>query len=200
MNANNVFIGVTFNNEELLLYLESPDKMINLITGEYVNSSNIKINCLVPYTSLKSAKHQLKHMIVRRYEKDRSQKLEVSNIFIGDILQTKDFKFVREYNSDLPMMYRGLEYSITSYVIKKKALLYRIKKGMRLTSLSNVDLYESTFIDLDTGIKYSDKNYDDIGSLFIDAKMIPYLSEVKYDGPREEKRMVLKKYRERRGK
>ena len=114
MNTNNVFIGVTFNNEELLLYLESPDKMINLITGEYVNSSNIKINCLVPYTSLKSTKNQLKHMIVKKKKKDRSQKLEVSNIFIGDILQTKDFKFVREYNSDLPMMYRGLEYSITS--------------------------------------------------------------------------------------
>ena len=90
MNANNVFIGVTFNNEELLLYLESPDKMINLITGEYVNSSILKNKLLVPYTSLKSAKHQLKHMIVRRYEKDRSQKLEVSNIFIGDILQTKN--------------------------------------------------------------------------------------------------------------
>ena len=196
MNANNVFIGVTFNNEELLLYLESPDKMINLITGEYVDTSNIKIDNLF----LNGTKYQLKSVIIRKYEKDRSKKLEVSNIFIGDILQTKDFKFVREYNSDLPMMYRGLEYSITSYVIKKKALLYRIKKGMRLTSFSNVDLYESTFIDLETGIKYSNKNYDDIGSLFIDAKMIPYLSEVKYDGPREEKRMVLKKYRERRGK
>ena len=196
MNTNNVFIGVTSNNEELLLYLESPDKLINLITEEYVDTSNIKIDNLF----LNGTKYQLKSMIIRKYEKDRSKKLEVSNIFIGDILQTKDFKFVREYNSDLPMMYRGLEYSITSYVIKKKALLYRIKKGMRLTSFSNVDLYESTFIDLETGIKYSNKNYDDIGSLFIDAKMIPYLSEVKYDGPREEKRMVLKKYRERRGK
>ena len=196
MNTNNVFIGVTSNNEELLLYLESPDKLINLITEEYVDTSNIKIDNLF----LNGTKYQLKSMIIRKYEKDRSKKLEVSNIFIGDILQTKNFKFVREYNSDLPMMYRGLEYSITSYVIKKKALLYRIKKGMRLTSFSNVDLYESTFIDLETGIKYSNKNYDDIGSLFIDAKMIPYLSEVKYDGPREEKRMVLKKYRERRGK
>ena len=196
MNTNNVFIGVTSNNEELLLYLESPDKLINLITEEYVDTSNIKIDNLF----LNGTKYQLKSMIIRKYEKDRSKKLEVSNIFIGNILQTKNFKFVREYNSDLPMMYRGLEYSITSYVIKKKALLYRIKKGMRLTSFSNVDLYESTFIDLETGIKYSNKNYDDIGSLFIDAKMIPYLSEVKYDGPREEKRMVLKKYRERRGK
>ena len=196
MNTNNVFIGVTSNNEELLLYLESPDKLINLITGEYVDPSNIKIDNLF----LNGTKYQLKSMVIRKYEKDRSKKLEVSNIFIGNILQTKNFKFVREYNSDLPMMYRGLEYSITSYVIKKKALLYRIKKGMRLTSFSNVDLYESTFIDLETGIKYSNKNYDDIGSLFIDAKMIPYLSEVKYDGPREEKRMVLKKYRERRGK
>ena len=196
MNTNNVFIGVTSNNEELLLYLESPDKLINLITEEYVDTSNIKIDNLF----LNGTKYQLKSMIIRKYEKDRSKKLEVSNIFIGNILQTKNFKFVREYNSDLPMMYRGLEYSITSYVIKKKACLYRIKKGMRLTSLSNVDLYESTFIDLETGIKYSNKNYDDIGSLFIDAKMIPYLSEVKYDGPREEKRMVLKKYRERRGK
>ena len=196
MNTNNVFIGVTSNNEELLLYLEYPDKPINLITGEYVDTSNIKIDNLF----LNGTKYQLKSMIIRKYEKDRSKKLEVSNIFIGNILQTKNFKFVREYNSDLPMMYRGLEYSITSYVIKKKALLYRIKKGMRLTSFSNVDLYESTFIDLETGIKYSNKNYDDIGSLFIDAKMIPYLSEVKYDGPREEKRMVLKKYRERRVK
>ena len=196
MDANNVFIGVTSNNEELLLYLEYPDKPINLITGEYVDPSNIKIDNLF----LKGPKYQLRSMIIRKYEKDRSKKLEVSNIFIGDILQTKDYKIVREYNSDLPMMYRGLEYSMTNYIIKKKALLYRIKKGMRLTSLSNVDLYESTFIDLETGIKYSNKNYDDIGSVFIDARMTPYLSEVKYDGPREEKRMVLKKYRERRGK
>ena len=46
MDANNVFIGVTSNNEELLLYLEYPDKPINLITGEYVDPSNIKIDNL----------------------------------------------------------------------------------------------------------------------------------------------------------
>ena len=65
MNANNVFIGVTSNNEELLLYLGSPDKPINLITGEYVDPSNIKIDSLVPYTSLNSTKYQLKSMIIR---------------------------------------------------------------------------------------------------------------------------------------
>ena len=62
MNTNNVFIGVTSNNEELLLYLESPDKLINLITEEYVDTSNIKIDNLF----LNGTKYQLKSMIIRK--------------------------------------------------------------------------------------------------------------------------------------
>lgn len=193
MNANNVFIGVTFNNEELLLYLESPDKMINLITGEYVNSSNIKINCLVPYTSLKSAKHQLKHMIVRRYEKDRSQKLEVSNIFIGDILQTKS-------NISSEKIYPPKITEIYSKTKRKDALLYLLNKKVSFSTLSNIEFYDSEFVDLVTREKYDNNDINKIGGLFVNPKMTPYLSEVKYDGPREEKRIVLKKYRERRGK
>ena len=142
MNTNNVFIGVTSNNEELLLYLESPDKLINLITEEYVDTSNIKIDNLF----LNGTKYQLKSMIIRKYEKDRSKKLEVSNIFIGNILQTKNFKFVREYNSDLPMMYRGLEYSITSYVNRKIALLYLLNKKVSFSTLSNIEFYDSELL------------------------------------------------------
>ena len=193
MNANNVFIGVTFNNEELLLYLESPDKMINLITGEYVNSSNIKINCLVPYTSLKSAKHQLKHMIIRRYEKDRSQKLEVSNIFIGDILQTKS-------NTSLEKTYPPKITEIYSKTKRKDALLYLLNKKVSFSTLSNIEFYDSEFVDLVTREKYDNNDINKIGGLFVNPKMRPYLSYVEYDGNVEEKRIVLKKYRERRGK
>lgn len=200
MNANNVYIGVTLDNEEILLYRESSDKFINLMTKEYVSLSDIQADKLIHYTRLKNIKHQLKGTIIRTFEKDRSEKLNVSNIFIGNIEQTTDYKFVRGYNYELPMMFWGAQYRIESHIIKEKTLLYRIKKGYELTTLSRGILYESEFIDLETEIKYSNKNFSKIGSLFIDPKMQPYLSVAKYDGQLEEKRMVLKKYRERRGK
>lgn len=193
MNTNNVFIGVTLNNEELLLYLESPDKMIDLITGKYVDPSNIKINSLVPYTSLKSAKHQLKHMIVRRYEKDRSQKLEVSNIFIGDILQTKN-------NTSLEKTHPQKITEVYSKTKRKDALLYLLNKKVSFSTLSNIEFYDSEFVDLVTGEKYDNNDINKIGGLFVNPKMRPYLSYVEYNGHIEEKRMVLKKYRERRVK
>lgn len=200
MNAKNVYIGVTLDNEEILLYRESSGKVINLMNKEYVEHCDIKRDSLIPYTRLKDSKHQLKSMIIRTYDKDRSEKLDVSNIFISSILQTTDYKFVKGYNYDLPMMYRGAKYHISSQIIKEKALLYRINKGCKLSTLSGGVLYESKFIDLETEIEYSNKNYSEVGGFFVDPKMVPYLSVVEYDGPMEEKRMVLKKYRERRGK
>ena len=200
MNTNNVYIGVTLDNKEILLYRESRDKVINLMTKEYVEPSDIQVDKLIPYTRLKKYQHQLKGTIIRTFEKDRSKKLDVSNIFIGNIEQTTNYKFVRGYNYDLPMMYWGAEYCIKSYIIKEKALLYRIKKGCELSTLSRGVLYESEFIDLETEIEYSNKDFSEVGGFFVDPKMTPYLSVVKYDGPMEEKRMVLKKYRERRGK
>ena len=128
MNANNVYIGLTLDNEEILLYRESSDKFINLITKEYVSLSDIQADKLIPYTRLKESKHQLKGTIIRTFEKDRSENLDVRNIFIGSILQTTDYKFVKGYGYDLPMMYWGAEYHISSQIIKEKALLYRIKR------------------------------------------------------------------------
>ena len=202
MNANNVYIGLTLDNEEILLYRESSDKIINLMTKEYVEPSDIQLDKdkLIPYTRLKESKHQLKGTIIRTFEKDRSENLDVRNIFIGSILQTTDYKFVKGYGYDLPMMYWGAEYHISSQIIKEKALLYRIKKGCELSTFSGCVLYESKFIDLETGIRYSNKNYSEVGGFYVDPKMTPYLSVARYDGPIEEKRMVLKKYRERRGK
>ena len=202
MNANNVYIGVTLDNEEILLYRESSDKFINLMTKEYVEPSDIQVDKdkLIPYTRLKESKHQLKGTIIRIFEKDRSEKLDVRNIFIGSILQTTDYKFVKGYGYDLPMMYWGAEYHISSQIIKEKALLYRIKKGCELSTLSGGVLYKSKLIDLETEIEYSNKDFNEVGGFFVDPKMVPYLSVVEYDGPMEEKRMVLKKYRERRGK
>ena len=200
MNANNVYIGVTLDNEEILLYRESSDKVINLMTKEYVEPSDVQVDKLIPYTRLKDTKHQLKGTIIRTFEKDRSKKLDVRNIFIGNILQTTDYKFVKGYNCDLPMIFWGAKYHISSQIIKEKALLYRIKKGCELSTLSGEVLYESKFIDLETEIEYSNKDYSEVGGFFVGPTMVPYLSVVEYDGPMEEKRMVLKKYRERRGK
>ncbi len=200
MNANNVYIGVTLDNEEILLYRESNNKVINLMTKEYVEPNDIQVDKLIHYTRLKENKHQLKSTIIRTFEKDRSKKLDVRNIFIGNIEQTTDYKFVRGYNYDLPMMYWGAEYRITSHIIKEKALLYRIKKGCELSTLSSGVFYKSKFIDLETEMEYSNKDYSEVGGFFVDPKMAPYLSILEYDGPMEEKRMVLKKYRERRGK
>ena len=197
MNTNNVFIGLTLDNEEVLLYKKSSDKFINLKTKEYIESSDIQVDKLIPYTRLKNTKHQLKDTIIRTFEKDRNKKLDVSNIYIGNILLTTDYKFVRGYNYDLPMMYWGAEYHISCQKIKEKALLYQINKGCELSTLSSGVLYESKFIDLETEIEYSNKDYDEVGGAFIDPKMVPYLSVLEYDGPVEEKRMVLKKYRER---
>ena len=200
MNANNVYIGVTLDNEEILLDRESRDKVINLMTKEYVEPSDIQKDKLIPYIRLKKYQHQLKGTIIRTFEKDRSKKLDVRNIFIGNILQTTDYKFVKGYNCDLPMIFWGAKYHISSQIIKEKALLYRIKKGCELSTLSGEVLYESKFIDLETEIEYSNKDYSEVGGFFVGPTMVPYLSVVKYDGPMEEKRMVLKKYRERRGK
>ncbi len=200
MNANNVYIGITLDNKEILLYRESRDKFINLMTKEYVESSDIQKDKLIPYIRLKKYQHQLKGTIIRTFEKDRSKKLDVRNIFIGNILQTTDYKFVKGYNCDLPMIFWGANYHISSQIIKEKALLYRIKKGCELSTLSGEVLYESKFIDLETEIEYSNKDYSEVGGFFVDPTMVPYLSLVKYDGPMEEKSMVLKKYRERRGK
>ena len=200
MNTNNVYIGVTLDNEEILLYRESSGKFINLMTKEYVEPSDIQVDKIIPYTRLKKYQHQLKGTIIRTFEKDRSKKLDVSNIFIGNIKQTTYYKFIRGYNYELPMMFWGAEYHISSQIIKEKALLYRIKKGCELSTLSGGVLYKSKFIDLETEIEYSNKDFNEVGGFFVDPKMVPYLSVVEYDGPMEEKRMVLKKYRERRGK
>ena len=200
MNANNVYIGVALDNKELLLYRESNDKFINLMTKEYVESSDIQKDKLIPYIRLKKYQHQLKGTIIRTFEKDRSKKLDVKNIFIGNIEQTTNYRFVRGYNCDLPMIFWGAKYHISSQIIKEKALLYRINKGCELSTLSSGVLYESKFIDLETEIEYSNKDYSEVGGFFVEPTMVPYLSVVKYDGPMEEKRMVLKKYRERRGK
>ena len=200
MNANNVYIGVTLDNEEILLYRESSNKVINLMTKGYVEPTDIQTDKLIPYTRLKKYQHQLKGTIIRTFEKDRNKKLDVRNIFIGNILQTTDYKFVKGYNYDLPMMYWVSKYHISSQLIKDKALLYRIKKGCELSTLSSGVLYESEFIDLETEIEYFNKDYSEVGGFFVDPKMTPYLSVVEYDGPMEEKKMVLKKYRERRGK
>lgn len=200
MNANNVYIGVTLDNKEILLYRESRDKVINLMTKEYIEPSDIQVDKLIPYTKLKKYQHQLKGTIIRTFEKDRSKMLDVRNIFIGDIEQTTNYRFVKGYNYDLPMIFWGAKYHISSQIIKEKALLYRIKKGCKLSTLSSGVLYESKFIDLETEIEYSNKDFSEVGGFFVDPKMTPYLSVVEYNEPMEEKRMVLKKYRERRGK
>ena len=98
------------------------------------------------------------------------------------------------------MIFWGAKYRISSKIIKKKALLYCIEKGFELSTFSGEVLYDSKFIDLETEIEYSNENFSEVGGFFVNPKMVPYLSTVKYDGKMEEKRMVLKKYRERRGK
>ena len=200
MNANNVYIGVTLDNKEILLYRESKDKVINLMTKEYVKPSDIQVDKLIPYIRLKKYQHQLKGAIIKTYEKDRSKMLDVSNIFIGDIEQTTNYSFVRGYNYDLPMIFWGAKYRISSKIIKKKALLYCIEKGFELSTFSGEVLYDSKFIDLETEIEYSNEDFSEVGGFFVNPKMVPYLLTVKYDGKMEEKRMVLKKYRESRGK
>ena len=200
MNANNVYIGVTLDNEEILLYRESSDKFINLITKEYVSLSDIQADKLIHYTMLKDNKHQLKGTIIRTFEKDRSEKLDVRNIFIGDIVQTTECKFDDVCNLSLPILYWKVTYDIKCVLVKKDALLYRLNEGYNIATLDDDKLFSSEFIDLETELKYCNTNYDKVGSLFVDTKMKPYLSVVEYNEPIEEKRMVLKKYRERRGK
>lgn len=201
MNANNVYIGVTLDNEEILLYRESSDRIINLLTKEYVEPSDIKIESLVPYTRLKDTKHQLKSMIIRTYEKDRRKELDVSNIFIAKIYQKTNEKFLRYDDMDLGPLFWTPVYNITYGVMKEEALLYRLYKGGTSKTLGNKDFYESKFIDLETEEIYDNKNEKNIGGIFVSPYMTPYLSIVdEYDGPMEEKRMILKKYRERREK
>ena len=202
MNANNVYIGVTLDNEEILLYRESSDRVINLMTKEYVEPSDIQVDKdkLIPYTRLKESKHQLKATIIRTFEKDRSEKLDVRNIFIGNIVQTTECKFDDVCNLSLPILYWKVTYDIKCVLVKKDALLYRLNEGYNIATLDDDKLFSSEFIDLETELKYCNTNYDKVGSLFVDTKMKPYLSVVEYNGPIEEKRMVLKKYRERRGK
>lgn len=200
MNAKNVYIGVTLDNEEILLYRESSNKVINLMTKEYVSLSDIQVDKLILYTNLKDNKHQFKSKIIREYEKDRRKKLDVRNIFIGNIVQTTECKFDDICNLSLPILYWKVTYDIKCVLVKKDALLYRLNEGYNIATLDDDKLFSSEFIDLETELKYCNANYNKVGSLFVDTKMKPYLSVVKYDGPMEEKRMILKKYRERRGK
>ncbi len=196
MNANNVYIGVTLDNKEILLYRESSNKVINLMTKEYVEPSDIQVDKdkLIPYKRLKKYQHQLKGTIIRTFEKDRSKKLDVSNIFIGDICQTASKTFLGYDN------FGCRSWKVHSNRIKKDALLYLLHKGDTYTTINDRDFYESKFMDLETCMIYDNKGEEKVGGLFIYPTMKPYLSVVKYDGPIEEKRMVLKKYRERRGK
>ena len=194
MNTNNVFIGLTLDNEEVLLYKKSSDKFINLKTKEYIESSDIQVDKLIPYTRLKNTKHQLKGTIIRTFEKDRSEKLDVSNIFVGDIYQVASNTFLGYDN------FGCRSWNVHANRIKKDALLYLLHKGATYTTVNDIDFYESKFIDLETCIIYDNKDEEKEGGLFIAPKMKPYLSVARYDGPIEEKRMVLKKYRERRCK
>lgn len=199
MNAENVFIGITKDNEEVLLYIDTNNnKIINLQTNQEVPLSNLKKHSLIPYTNLRKGKHQLKRTIVNTYNKDRKKELDVRNIFIGDINLTEKYDYVRTLNSDLPFMYRTLQFRHVTRVIKENTLLYMLKKGDYLVDDDNLELNSSVFVDLETGIIYNNEDYDKIGGLFVDSNMLSYLSMFDYISKEEEKQMVLKKYRERR--
>lgn len=199
MNAENVFIGITKDDEEVLLYIDTNNnKIINLQTSQEILFSDLKKNSLIPYTNLRKGKHQLKRTIVNTYNKDRKKELDVRNIFIGDINLTEKYDYVRTLNSDLPYMYRTLQFRHVTRVIKENALLYMLKKGDYLTNSGNYELNSSVFIDLETGITYNNADYDKVGGLFIEPNILPYLSEFDYISKEEEKQIILKKYRERR--
>jgi len=69
MNANNVYIGVTLDNKEILLYRESSNKFINLITKEYVDPK------MVPYLSVLEYDGSMeeKRMILKKYRERRGK-------------------------------------------------------------------------------------------------------------------------------
>ena len=69
MNANNVYIGVTLDNKEILLYKESSNKFINLITKEYVDPK------MVPYLSVLEYDGSMeeKRMILKKYRERRGK-------------------------------------------------------------------------------------------------------------------------------
>ena len=161
MNANNVYIGVTLDNKEILLYRESRDKVINLMTKEYVEPSDIQEDKLIPYMRLKKYQHQLKGTIIRTFEKDRSKKLDVRNIFIGDIYQTASKTFLGYDN------FGCRRWNVHSNRIKKDALLYLLYKGDTYITINNKDFYESKFIDLETCMIYDNKD---------EKKQVDYLS------------------------
>lgn len=154
MNANNAYIGVTLDNEKILLYRESSDKVINSMTKEYVEPSNIQVDKLIPYTRLKDFKHQLKSMIISTYDKDKSRKLDVSNIFVGNIYQTECNTFLEYDNNNCRIS------NIHANLIKENTLLY---KGESQVVLNNLDFYDSRFIDLEIGEIYDNKEHEEIG-------------------------------------
>lgn len=189
MNVKNIYIGLTKDQEEVLLY-KKDNIFFNLKTKKPISTSMLLEDRLFAYTDIVPTRSMWTSKIIKNYENDRTEMLELKKCFIGNIYQVDD-KEVEYRNIHLPMIYWGREVTYTGYLLKPAALLYQKK---------NHQDRMGDYLDLETGINYDGKHSYDIGDYMISndsCTIVPFQSVFKdtRNKVKMEKRKVLERYR-----
>lgn len=189
MNVKNIYIGLTKDQEEVLLY-KKDNIFFNLKTKKPISTSMLLEDRLFAYTDIVPTHSMWTSKIIKNYENDRTEMLELKKCFIGNIYQVDD-KEVEYKNLDLPMIYWGREVTYTGYLLKPAALLYQKKNHQDRIG---------DYLDLETGINYDGKYSYDIGDYMISnnsCSIVPFQSVFKdtRNKVKMEKRKVLERYR-----
>lgn len=130
MNTNNVYIGQYKNSSyESLFYKREMDRYEDLKREKrIVSASEIDLNSLVAYREIfpNQKKDQMRNHIIRVYDMDRREKIELNKVFIGDIYQVSKIVDQRPIHNIFQINLEGI-------MIKPRALL--LDEGEFLTDM-----------------------------------------------------------------
>ncbi len=206
LRVKNVYIGrYKKNNRETLFCKRAEDQYEDLKKeGQIVSLEEIHLDSLIPYEDVFQTgnKDQMKHTIIRSYNNDRGESINLSRVYIGDVYQVTeivDRKFVNHQKqrkqslagSDCHTLLKG-------DLVKKGALLINfgeILKGMeqpfkikhnQYPEVGQLIVIENNFITLMSA------------STSVTEKLRPFTSLIPMEEEKAPKRKILKKYWEYR--
>lgn len=180
MDVKNIFIGLTNEGKEVLLY-KNNECYIDLKTKLMIPFSEIAEESLFSYSDIIPKKSIFTSRVIANYERNRQQELVLQKCFIGNVYQVQN-RTVSYFNTQLPMLYWGRKvgYEVTPF--KPVALLYE----------------KNDYEDLETGGIYLKKEQYDRGDYMVDLESLQPFQAVFSDTCNRikmSKGKVLEKYR-----
>ncbi len=88
MNTNSAFIGFNKSGKEILVYRIDDNKYIDLLSKDnsVYPTDEIELSTLIPYSKIiRTFKNKTKEDIVKKYNDDRTQKIDKNRIKVGTI-------------------------------------------------------------------------------------------------------------------